>query len=117
MAQYLLSLIDDESWHDSPDADFEAEMHLHADFSAAVEAAGCQITGGAALERQSTATTVHRDGDRIRVTDGPFVEAKEVIGGFYLIEAPDLDTVLALAKICPSAHVEVRPVMDTSDYE
>lgn len=118
MTTYMLSLIDDESWYDdATPEDFEAEMKLHAEFSAAVEAAGCRITGGEALERQSTATTVRRAGDDIQVTDGPFAEAKEVIGGFYLIEAPDLDTVIELAKICPSTYVEIRPVLDTSGYE
>lgn len=117
MPTYMFSLIDDESWHDSSSQDVAAELRLHDEFTAAVQAAGCQIDGGAALERQSTATTVHRAGTDIRVTDGPFVEAKEVIGGFYLIDAPDLDTALGLARVCPSAHVEVRPVMDLSGYE
>ena len=44
MTIYMLSLIDDETWHDSNQADWEAEMQLHTDFAAAVEAAGCQIT-------------------------------------------------------------------------
>ena len=48
------------------------------------------------------------------VTDGPFIETKEALGGFYLVECKDLDQALALAKICPSGNVEVRPVMDTS---
>ncbi len=117
MTIYMLSLIDDETWHDSNQADWEAEMQLHTDFAAAVEAAGCQITGGAALERQSTATVVHRSDGQVRITDGPFAEAKEVIGGFYLIEAPNLDAALEVAKVCPSAHVEVRPAMDLSAHE
>jgi len=47
------------------------------------------------------------------VTDGPFVETKEALGGYYLIEAPDLDTALAVARTCPARFggVEVRPVM------
>ena len=47
------------------------------------------------------------------VTDGPFVETKEALGGYYLIEAPDLDTALAVGKLCPARFggVEVRPVM------
>jgi hypothetical protein len=47
-------------------------------------------------------------------TDGPFIETKEALGGYYLIEAADLDQALELARKCPSAHVEVRPVLDTS---
>lgn len=116
MPTYLLSLIDDESWYDVTDpTEWQREMQLHDEFTAAVTAAGAQITSGAALERQSSATTVHRDPDQPpRLTDGPFLETKEVLGGFYLIEAPDLDVALELAKVCPSAHVEVRPVMDLS---
>lgn len=117
MPTYMFSLIDDESWFDAAEPDMEAEMRLHAEFTAAVEAAGAQVTGGAALERQSSATVVHRDGDNIRITDGPFAEAKEVIGGFYLIDAPDLDTALRLARLCPAPHVEVRPAADLSEYE
>ena len=50
------------------------------------------------------------------VTDGPFAETKEALGGFYLIEARDLDQALAVAKLCPAPYggVEVRPIMDTS---
>jgi hypothetical protein len=50
------------------------------------------------------------------VTDGPFAETKEALGGFYLIEARDLDHALAIGKLCPAPYggVEVRPVMDTS---
>jgi hypothetical protein len=49
------------------------------------------------------------------VTDGPFVDTKEALGGYYLIEAVDLDQALAVAKLCPAPHggVEVRPILDT----
>ena len=48
------------------------------------------------------------------VTDGPFVETKEALGGYYVIEAADLDQALAIAKVCPAPYggVEVRPIMD-----
>jgi hypothetical protein len=50
------------------------------------------------------------------VTDGPFTETKEALGGYYLIEARDLDHALDIAKLCPAAYggVEVRPIMDVS---
>jgi hypothetical protein len=68
-----------------------------------------------ALERQTTATTVReRDGDQI-VTDGPFAETKEMLGGYYLIDVPDLDAALGWAAKVPSApygSVEVRPIME-----
>jgi hypothetical protein len=53
-------------------------------------------------------------GEEPLTTDGPFIESKEAIGGYYVIEAADLDQALALAAKCPSPIVEVRPVMDTS---
>jgi len=55
-----------------------------------------------------------REGAEPLVTDGPFIETKEALGGYYVIEARDLDQALELAKICPSGNVEVRPVMNTS---
>ncbi len=117
MAQYMFMLFDDESWFDNitPES-FQEAMELHGAFSAAVEAAGAKILGGEALERTTTASTVHNpagEGDSL-VTDGPFVETKEALGGFYLVETRDLDQAIELAKKCPSAHVEIRPVMDTS---
>ena len=117
MAQFMFLLYDDESWYDEVTPETFAEaMQLHGAFSAAVEAAGAKVLGGEALERTSTGTTVHNqsDGSAATITDGPFVETKEALGGFYLIEARDLDAAIELAKQCPSGHVEVRPVMDTS---
>ncbi|MEU4395495.1 YciI family protein [Kribbella sp. NPDC023855] len=115
MAQYMFLLYDSEEFYDNvtPEAWQEA-MKLHGAFAEAVEAAGAQILGGAALERSTTASTVKQgNGDPI-VTDGPFIETKEALGGYYLLDCKDLDQALTLAKLCPSANVEVRPVMDTS---
>lgn len=117
MATYMFLLFDDESWWDTlSDESFEAAMVEHQAFSAAVEAAGAKILGGEALERSSTATVVRRGAGDVPpvVTDGPFIETKEALGGYYIIEAKDLDQALTLAAGCPSANVEVRPVMDTS---
>ncbi|GAA2841086.1 YciI family protein [Kribbella solani] len=116
MAQYLFLLYDTEDWYDNLTAEsFEAAMKLHGEFSAAVEKAGARILGGEALERTTTASTVRqREGAEPMVTDGPFIETKEALGGYYVIDARDLDQALELAKLCPSANVEVRPVMDTS---
>ena len=74
--------------------------------------------GGEALEPVTTATTIRvQDGKRI-TTDGPFAETKEALGGFYLIEAKDLDEALDVAAQCPGAQfgsIEVRPVIDFSN--
>lgn len=117
MAEFVFLLFDDESWYDevTPETWDEA-MRLHGAFAAAVEAAGAKVLGGNALERSTTATTVRndREGGAATITDGPFMETKEALGGYYLIEAADLDAAVELAKQCPAGHVEVRPVMDTS---
>ena len=116
MAQYVFLLFDTEEFYDNVTAeDWQAAMKLHTAFSEAVEAAGASILGGAALEKSSTASTVKQGGGEPLVTDGPFIETKEALGGFYIIDAKDLDQALALAKLCPSNNVEVRPVMDTSE--
>jgi hypothetical protein len=69
------------------------------------------LVDGHQLQPASTATTV--DPRTGVVTDGPFLEAKESIGGYGIVEAPDLDTVIAMAKTWPaSPHVEIRPIVD-----
>ena len=71
------------------------------------------LRGGAALESAETATSVRGDGrGGFTVTDGPFAESKEVLGGYYVIEATDLDEALAIAKEVPApgGGVEVRPI-------
>lgn len=119
MSQYMFLLFDDESWYDDLTPEKWAfAMKIHDEFAKAVEAAGARIVQGAALERSSTATTVRRDWNDMAaqpvITDGPFVETKEALGGFYLVEARDLDEALGLAAQCPSGYIEVRPVFDTS---
>jgi hypothetical protein len=117
MTQYMFMLFDDESWHDhTTGSDWEEAMRAHRAFAEAVEAAGARILDGNALEHTRTATTVRNTGgsDAPLTTDGPFIETKEAIGGYYVIEARDLDQALELAAQCPSAIIEVRPVMDTS---
>lgn len=119
MAEYMFLLFDDESWYDeiTPEK-WESAMKIHGEFAEAVEAAGAKVLDGRALERTTTATTITRDWDNLDaaavVTDGPFIETKEALGGYYLISARDLDHALVLARLCPSGHIEVRPVMDTS---
>ena len=113
--QYMFMLFDDESWHDVSEQDWQEAMHAHQAFAEAVEAAGARVLDGKALEHSRTSTTVRNgSGDGPMTTDGPFIETKEAIGGYYVIEAADLDQALALAAKCPSPIVEVRPVLDVS---
>jgi hypothetical protein len=70
-----------------------------------------KVLGGHELQDPSTATTVSRKNGKVVVTDGPFIESKEVIGGFAIIEVADLDEALAMAKEWPGT-VEIRPIVD-----
>jgi hypothetical protein len=74
------------------------------------------ITGGAQLQPPETATTVRVEDGRTLTTDGPFAESKEVLGGYYLLEADDLDAAIAMAARIPAARlggaVEVRPLVE-----
>jgi hypothetical protein len=85
-------------------------------YEKAVADAGVRIASDA-LQGVDTATTVEvrDDGERV-VTDGPFAETRELLGGYYLLDVPDLDAALDWAARCPGAHhgsrIEVRPVME-----
>lgn len=72
-----------------------------------------RIVGGEELQGPTSTTTVRLENGKAIVTDGPFIEAKEIIGGFAIVEVKDLDEALALAKTWPAGGiVEVRPVVD-----
>ena len=111
MSQYVILIYEDEGQYETATPEVFGEIsQQHTDFMAQVEQHGAKLLGGEALQPTSTATTV-RGGNE--VTDGPFVETKEALGGYYLIDAPDLDTALVVGKLCPARFggVEVRPVM------
>jgi hypothetical protein len=112
MSNYLISIYDEVARLAAADEASLADTHKrHGEFA---QANGAALRGGARLADPDTATTIrHDEDDRITVTDGVFVEAKEILGGFYLIEAADLDEALAIAKQVPAAYggVEVRPVV------
>ncbi|MDX2267316.1 MAG: YciI family protein [Bryobacter sp.] len=82
-------------------------------YGAALREAGV-AAGGQALQGPSTATTLRIEGGKRHVQDGPYAETKEQLGGFFLIEVPDLDAALEWAARCPAATrgaVEVRPIL------
>ena len=110
MAEYLILIFEDESAYAtaSPDV-LQQVMEAHNRFSEQVAERGGKIVEGRALQPTSTATSIRGD----VVTDGPFIETKEAVGGYYLIEARDLDHALDIAKLCPVRFggVEVRPIM------
>ena len=113
--KYMLLLVSNPADAPTPASDaFGPYMAEWAAYSQALAEAGAMV-GGEALQGADTASTVQvRDGKRI-VTDGPFIESKEVIGGYYVIDVADLDEALDWAARIPNSHfgrVEVRPVME-----
>lgn len=115
MAQYAVLIYSDETavWSDEQQKEV---MDAYWAYSGMLTESG-KGNAGEALHPTSTATTIRvRDGQTL-TTDGPFVESKEALGGFYVIEAADIDDALALAAQCPGARtgaVELRPVVDFS---
>jgi hypothetical protein len=114
MTQYLLSV-----WTTEGDADYTPEeieeMYRDVDvFNEKLKAQGAWVFAGG-LHPADTATVVRVDGGDVLTTDGPFAEAKEHLGGFWVITAPDLDAALSLAaegSVACRAPVEVRPFQD-----
>jgi hypothetical protein len=115
--KYLCLIYDEErDWDKMPPSESEAYL---AECMAAADGirAGGHHLAGEALHPAATASVVRVRGGRMSVTDGPFAETKEQLGGFYLVEARDLDEVVRLAATIPAARtgcIEVRPVVDFS---
>jgi hypothetical protein len=113
--KYLLALIGDESSFADRTPEQQAEaMRAWDDYTRATIDAGVHV-GGEGLQPSSTATTVQiRESGEPIVSDGPFAETKEQLGGYYLLDCKDLDDALAWAKRIPmpGGTVEVRPVMN-----
>lgn len=109
--QYLLLIFEDENAY-SVAPDLQAVVAAHMRLVAEMKETGAFVDGSG-LQPATTATTVRRAGDQRSVHDGPFPESREQLGGYYLIEAPDLDAALAWARKVPVADggaVEVRPL-------
>jgi hypothetical protein len=111
MAKYAILIYEDETtWADAPPEAWAAMLDAHNAFAKAVVDNGGTVLGGEALNPTGTATSIRKG----VVTDGPFAETKEALGGFYVIEARDLDHAISLAKLTPApgGGVEVRPLME-----
>lgn len=117
MPQYLLLIYGDPAAEGRPAdgspeqmADFPKWMALNEEMGQAGA-----LRGGNMLQPVTTATTVRRrNGERV-LSDGPFAETKELLGGYYVVEAADLDAAIAWAEKIPTIHwasIEVRPVLD-----
>jgi hypothetical protein len=114
--QYLLLIYaKDSDWAGRPEAETGKIFQEYMEFSKAIRKSGNYV-GGNALQPVATATTVRVKGGKILTTDGPFAETKEQLGGYYLIEAKDLDEAIAIAARIPDAKngsIEVRPILPT----
>jgi hypothetical protein len=116
--KYLCLIYENEkkNWETLQPAETEAVMNEYYAFTEQIRQNGNYVAGEA-LHPTNTATTVRVRSGKVSTTDGPFAETKEQLGGFYLIDAKDLNEAIAIASRIPSARwgsVEVRPVVDFS---
>ena len=112
--RYMLLIYADESHYANvSEAEQEAEMQAWFAYDAAIKESAS--SAGDALQPVATATSVREENGRPLVTDGPFAETKEQLGGYYLLDVADLDEAISWAKKCPGVKhgtIEVRPIME-----
>jgi len=116
MPQYMLLIYSPADSRPSPE-EMEAEMPKWFSYTRELQESGAMVAGDA-LQPVETATTVRvRDGETV-ISDGPFAETKEALGGYYLVDVPDLDAALAWAAKIPNVgygSIEVRPIVKFDD--
>ena len=110
MAQYVFLFMNDESFRERPKAEVEALYAEIARWSDDLTKRGI-LKGGHELQPKRTATTVRRVNGTVTVVDGPFIESKENVGGYAVIEVANLDDAIRIAKDFPGG-IEIRPVME-----
>jgi hypothetical protein len=112
--QYMLSIYSGDAPEKYDNLSDDEKSAIMGEYFAISQAPG--VIGGAQLQPAETATTVRVEGGQSLTTDGPFAETKEVLGGYYLLEADDIDTAIELAARIPAARlggaVEVRPLVE-----
>jgi hypothetical protein len=117
--QYLLMIHSDEKAMQSAPKESIASMYAaYGAYTEAMKKAGVHI-GGERLRPSTTATVVRSSNGKTSVLNGPYAEIKEQLGGYYLIEAPDLDAAIEWAARCPGAQygaMEVRPIWAMTEY-
>ena len=113
--KYLCLIYEDErSWTKMPKDEADKVMGEYFAFTDGIRQSGHYVAGEA-LQPTQSATTVRVRNGKVSTTDGPFAETKEQLGGFYLVEAKDLNDAIQVAARIPSARygsIEVRPVVD-----
>jgi hypothetical protein len=112
--QYMLLIYSDEAGTEFEKLSEAEQGAIMGEYMAISQTAG--VSGGAQLQPAASATTVRVENGQTLTTDGPFATTKEVLGGYYLLEADDLDGALEIAARVPAARlggsVEVRPVVE-----
>ena len=115
--RYLCLIYENEkAWESKPQSELEAIMGEYFAFTEGIRSNG-KLVAGEALQPTQTATTVKVRNGKVSTTDGPYAETKEQLGGFYLIDAKDLNDAIQVASKIPGARdgaIEVRPVIDFS---
>ena len=117
MTLYMLSVHSGEATADLSEEEIQAAYKATGDLNEEIKAEGSWVFAGG-LHPADTATVVRNTGGDVVTTDGPFAETKEQLGGFWIVQLPDLDAALALAARCSEAcreAVEVRPFQDDSE--
>jgi len=112
--QFLLLIYENEEVYGGPDKSGPALKAISGRHMALVKELGPVRLAGAGLKGTALATTVRTTNGKQAIHDGPFAETKEQLGGYYLIEAPDLDAAIAVAKKVPltkDGAIEIRPVI------
>ena len=113
--RYLCLIYSDEKWWDkASEAELKQGMADYNAFTESIKKNGNYV-GGEALQPTKTARAVRVRNGKISTTDGPYVETKEQLGGYYLIKAKDLNDAVQVASRIPGAQhgtVEVRPIME-----
>jgi hypothetical protein len=111
--KYMLLIYSNEAgMRSASKADIDQMMGAYSAYTEAMTKAGA-IAGADRLQPSASATTVRTTGGKTQVLDGPYAESKEQLGGYYIIDVPDLDAALSWAARCPGAShgvVEVRPI-------
>ena len=112
--EYIVLIYGDEkAWNRMPKSQIEQVYAAYRKYTEELQKAGV-MKGGSELKPTTTATTVRVRNGKRQVTDGPFSETKEQLGGYYLVNARDLDEALTIAAKIPGARygsIEVRPIM------
>jgi hypothetical protein len=110
MPRYVLMFLEDDTWEKQSKEEMERAYAAIGKWVDDLTKKGL-MKGGEELQNKRTATTVRRMNGAMKVTEGPFIESKEHVGGFMMVEVPDLDAAIALAKTWPGGDVEVRPIV------